>query len=586
MEQMKTMRRDMASYPSIRGAGSARSCWRVMTMILALTGIPAYQLAHAQNVPDAGRALRESVPSPASAAPQSEPAVTLPPAAPSAAKPAAPGVSFVLRRVTFSGNSVFSSESLEALVADNISKTVNFADLEALAQRITEHYRKAGYAFSQTILPQQDVSAGNVEISIIEGRLGKLRVDVAPEAPISESRLKGILSRLQPGKPLSRRDIERTMLLLADVPGITAQSALEPGSEPGTVDISIEVAPRRRWELTVDADNHGSRATGEFRVGALARLNSPLRQGDNLDLRVLQGSGGGLVFGRLGYELPVGYNGTRASIGVTRLTYDLGKDFAAIDATGQADVYDIALLHPLIRSRAQNLFGKLGFEEKRLEDRIGVVGSVSNKRVHNLNLGLVFEQRDALLGGGYNSASGTLTLGDLDIRSPEDLAADQSPFGRHTNGSFTRMNYQLSRLNGLTGRADIFVGLTGQFANKNLDSAEKIALGGPRAVRAYPVSEGIVDEGHVLNAEYRYSVLPELTVSGFYDWGWGWSNRNPLPNEPDNKVSLRGYGLGLFWGAPQGLVLRGSLAWRDSGPPRSDGRDRIPRVFVQVSKSF
>jgi hemolysin activation/secretion protein len=495
-------------------------------------------------------------------------------------------VSIVLRGVSFTGNTLYSSETLAAFAADRIGQAVSLAELEQIAGRITEHYRRDGWFLAQAVVPGQDVTSGRVEISILEGRLGKIRVNRAPEAPIRDRVLQGILSALEPGKPIHQAGLERTVMLLSDLPGLKIQSSLESGEEPGTSDLAVDVDRRRRWDASVDADNHGSRYTGEYRLGVLGRINSPLELGDNLDLRLLTSSGGGLTFGRIGYELPVGYAGTRAGVAVGRLDYQLGKEFAPLGANGQAEFVELSATHPFVRARDRNLFGRLGLDEKRLEDRVDALGSRSDKRVRNLGLGLAFEGRDALLGGGYASAGATLYLGELSIRSAADLAFDQSPAGRRTNGSFTRLAYQASRLQSLVGPASLFLGAAGQFASKNLDSIEKIALGGPRGVRAYPSSEAVADEGHVVNAELRYSASADVTLSGFYDFGWAKLNRDPSPADTDNKRSLRGYGLGVFWTTDPGLTLRASLAWRDSAASNTDLRDRVPRLYVQMIKSF
>ena len=49
----------------------------------------------------------------------------------------------------------------------------------------------------------------------------------------------------------------------------------------------ISVAPAKRWTFAVDLDNYGADSSGTWRLGALARLNSPFMIGDNLDVRVL-----------------------------------------------------------------------------------------------------------------------------------------------------------------------------------------------------------------------------------------------------------------------------------------------------------
>lgn len=542
--------------------------------------------ASAQVIPDAGSVLRDVAPQQPTR-PPAAPAVSPLPAAPAVpARPAAADeAAFTLRSVSFSGNTVFSSVELAALAADSIGRQVGFNDLERIRQRITDRYREAGYPLAQAVLPVQDVTAGAVEFSIAEGRLGRIRLSVAPGAPIDAKRLEPFLARLEPGKPIRQRDLEGALMLISDLPGISVQSALEQGVEGGTVDLIVEVGPARRVDFAMDADNYGLYSTGEPRIGATLRINGPFALGDNLDLRVINSAANGLVFGRVGYELPVGGLGTRLGVAYGQLHYRLGKEFAALDSFGSAKVLEIGLTHPLLRSRARNLVGRLGYLDKRLDDQIGAAGFRSEQRIALGVLGLAYEGRDAVLGGGYSAAALSAYVGNLDLRNPELLAADQAPGGPHTDGGFVHLNYQLSRLQAITPRTSAFVGLAGQWASQNLASAEKIALGGPSAVRAYPVSEGVVDEGAVVNGELRFSATEKVTLSGFYDAGWGRFLKDPLPDQGVNTRTLRGYGLGLYWSAPYDFFLRGSVAWRDSGPALT-APDRTPRVYLQVTRTF
>jgi hemolysin activation/secretion protein len=431
-------------------------------------------------------------------------------------------------------------------------------------------------------VPVQEFGDGIVDLSVIEGALGKVTLQLDPAARVDAQVLQRILSRLEPGQPLHGPTLERVMLLLSDLPGLAPQAALEQGDVAGTSDLIVTVGPRRSWSLILDADNFGSRASSEYRIGATARLNGPLRLGDNLDARAQAGAGGRLSYGRLSYELPVGGHGTRLGTSWSQVEYELGKDFAVLDASGRAEVVELSLSHPFIRSRSRNLFGRLGWQRKDLDDRIGLISRRDQKAVRSVFAGLAYEQRDKFLGGGYTSAGLTAFFGNLDL---DGLARDEDRTGRRTEGSFQRWNYELSRLNQLVGPLNLFFGITGQFADRNLTSAEKVSLGGPRAVRAYAPAEATVDEGHVANLELRYSVTPALSLQAFHDWGWGRINRRPAAGEGDNHVTLRAYGLGAFWGTADGFVLRASLAWRATDRGVTDS-DRVPRLYLQVSKSF
>lgn len=503
----------------------------------------------------------------------------------------APGpgdTSFVLTALAFEGNTRFSTAALQALTHDAIGRHMTLDELHVLAERVTAHYRSGGYVLTRTVIQPQDVSGGRVTMTVIEGRLGRARIERLDDVPAGAGLIEGVAARLPTDRPLRAGELERTVLLLSDMPGVISQAALETGAQAGTYDLVIDVKAAPRYNFSADIDNQGSRATGELRIGASARVNGLLGRGDNLDLRLLTSVDKGLHFGRLSYELPFGADGWRASIAYGRVQYDLGKDFAVLDAYGSADVVEIAASYPVLRSRARNLFAKAGLEAKRLEDHIGAVAQVSNKRAHNLNLGLVFEARDSLLGGGYTSASANLYAGELTLRSQADLSLDQGPFGRDTAGRFVRVGFTASRLQALGRNVSVYLALAGQRANRNLDSADRIAIGGPRAVRAYSSAAGIGDEGLIANIELRWSVTAATSLSVFHDIGRVRLNRRAAASDPDNHRTLAGPGAALYWTFMQGAALRASLAWpeRDPGAAATRHDQRSPRLYAQLVNVF
>src|SRR3546814_9792077 len=91
------------------------------------------------------------------------------------------------------------------------------------------------------------------------------------------------------------------MLLLSDPPGLRGQAAIEPGLEPGTTDLTVQVAPGDRVRASVELDNYGTREVGRERPGGTLRWASPTGHGDNLDLRAMVSSEG-MWFGRLAYR--------------------------------------------------------------------------------------------------------------------------------------------------------------------------------------------------------------------------------------------------------------------------------------------
>ena len=78
--------------------------------------------------------------------------------------------------------------------------------------------------------------------------------------------------------------LERGILNINDIPGISGTVNLSPGEVPGTTQIQLDVTESPLVEGLVSADNFGSRYTGENRATAVVNLNNPSKFGDQVTL--------------------------------------------------------------------------------------------------------------------------------------------------------------------------------------------------------------------------------------------------------------------------------------------------------------
>ena len=494
--------------------------------------------------------------------------------------------SFVLQAVEFTGVSGVPEGELQAAVADRIGTPVTFPDLEQLAARATEVYRRHGFALVQVFVPVQEVVDGRVRFNVVEGMLGNISINVEYGAPVQEERVDRTLAILEPGKPLNGRHYERAMLLLSDLPGIKPQSAISAGAVSGATDLTVQVSARDRLQFGLELDNHGTRDSGRHRLTGSMRWASPFERGDNLDLRLMAAQGMHTAFGRLSYETPVGYRGLRIGGGIARVQYELGGPFAPLEPTGVGNVADLSFSYPLIRQRNTNLFLRGVADRKALTDRFEAVGFETRKRIQGIGIGLAFEKRDGLGGGGYTSINAQYYHGNLDLRDAMGEAFDAPPFGYDTEGGFQKLTVQAARLQYLAPKLSLFLGSGLQRASKNLDTYEKLSLGGPKAVRAYATGEVLVDDGWLGTVELRYAPRSDTTLFLFYDAARGDMYHDPRPFDGDLSRSLRGYGLGFNWSKPGNVSVNLSVAWRGTGRGLTDGGDRNPRVFWSIQKAF
>ena len=125
-------------------------------------------------------------------------------------------------------------------------------------------------------------------------------------------------------------------------------------------------------------------AARKYRAGLLGRINgSTLRLGDNLDVRLQFSTGGRLAYGRVGYELPVGGQGRdsacRSRRGVRTRPGLPPRSTPAVET----DLVRSGSPTRFVRARAPlNLFGRLGWREKRLNDRLDAVGFSGTRSFH------------------------------------------------------------------------------------------------------------------------------------------------------------------------------------------------------------
>ena len=516
---------------------------------------------------------------------------------PRPALPVSPTLKVRVAEFKFSGNTLFSDEQLAEVVQEFIGKELDFEGLTDAATKVRAYHRERGYFLAQAYLPQQAIRNGVIEIAVIEGRVGIVELQRRPGTRLAEWLLAGILDRhLKSGDIITETGLEKPLLLINDLPTAAVTSEIRPSNTIGAADVRVNVAEGvGLLNGFIDFDNQGSRFTGAYRLGANLNVNNPLSIGDQVQLRAFA-TDEDMTFGRLAYLVPVGYYGTRLGASVTKFNYKLGEEFASLQASGDGLVKSVYAFHPLYRTRNTNLIGQFAYEDKRLFDRIEdpVQPSQVDRFIDSLKAGVVGDFRDRFLGGGLNAFAVTYTHGDLKIAPTEQLIADQDPTtGAKTAGTFRKWNYDFKRLNRLTDNASVLIAWSGQQASKNLASAERMSLGGPNGVRAYPVGEASGDSGNLVQGEFRYiwpglKVLEgDVTVSAHYDWGQVDVAEKPLSSESKNKRSISGYGVGLSLGREGEFIIRASTSWRaEHEGPTADPESRDPRTWVQAVKWF
>ncbi len=568
----------------------------INTVVLGL-GAAWVMLCAAQTRPDAGSLLFPKPPAP-SAEPPTAPQILLP--EPTAAPTQNAALRITPSAFRFTGNILYPEPVLAALLVDFVDRPTDLAGLATAAAKVAAYYRSNGYLLTEAYLPEQSFAAvgGAVTIRVIEAKIGRafVNLDGIEKAAGRHFVEELVASHLKNGADVTEYLLDKPVLLLRDLAGHDASATVEPGDSLGEVHVRVTASTKGLYaDGSVIVDNHGASAAGPVRVLASANLNNFMGRGDTLSVAGQISDQPGTNLYRFAYVLPVGGQGTRLTFNTARLNYALGQQFAALGATGKADILGLGVSVPLIRSRNDNLYAQVSAEQKRLTDATASPVQSSDREINSLRAGVTGNFTDNLAERlGLNSYAANITSGRLKL-SPAELAVDQGAGGLQTAGVFSKVNLDYQRTQYLAEASSLNLLGQAQWASKNLGSAEKLSLGGPNGVRAYPVGEGAGDSGTLISLEYRYpmpaALLPfgePLKLVAFYDYGHVRLHQNgPAVPGAANSMSLGAVGVGAILGRSGSFVIKTHLAWRTTrNPPSNGGNDAAPRAWLTAQSWF
>jgi hemolysin activation/secretion protein len=454
--------------------------------------------------------------------------------------------SFLVRKIRIVGNTLLPTSTLHALVADSEGHRLTLGELQTLAERIGDAYHAAGYPLARAYVPAQTLHDGAVQIDVVEARYGE--VVLQNHSSVSDKTLRKVLEPLQAGQPVANRSLERSLLLLSDVPGATTSSVMRPGDKPGTSDLVVDASAAPRYTGTIGVDDFGNRYTGRARVSGSFDINGPLHRGDLLQFGATS-SGSGMSYFQGGYRMFLNGQGTTLRAGVSTLHYHLRNGLEALDAHGSALVGSLTLAHPFIRSTAGNLYVQIEFDRKLLKDDIEAALLHNDRHLDVWSATLAGDQRDA-----HGVTNFQLGISHGKVEFTDTLAEVIDQLTARTAEGYSRYVVSVSRLQQLDPASAIYVGYSRQWASKNLDTSAQFFLGGPDTVRGYGVGALSGSQGNLFTAEFRHDLhLPGMRgrwqATLFADTGRVEVYKDPFIGGV-NSGRASSAGVGLHWATP------------------------------------
>ncbi len=484
------------------------------------------------------------------------------------------------RGVRLVGGSVYSEQDLEPYYRELIGTKINLARVYDIASDIQDRYRDDGYLLTRVVIPKQTVTDNIFELRIIEGYIKNVRVE--GDAGGIQDHIDSLMIKITQHKPVNRRELERYLLLVNDLPGIEARGVLRPTvGEPGASELVLRLE-RKPFEGLAVINNRSSEFTGPWRGMLLNRTNSLLGFGERLELLLLATPEDEQQYASLSYAQPFGSEGKVFDLVMSYGPSEPGYTLEPLEMETKVVFFGVSVMYPWLRSRNRNLNSQFGFDviNSDVEYLGGEEGYQDRLRVLHAGIGYDFIDRR----GGLNKFSLSVRHGLTVFGASKDEDNTSRLEGK---SDFTSLRLFASSHQELFGDTAFYLAAKGQYAFDILLSDEEFRLGGEQFGRGYDPSELAGESGLALSTELQHNVrtthdaVSEYQLYGFYDVGVVWNE--DIGMEPRESLASIGTGIRarVFDHFTIGLEIAKPLTREVS----AEG-DKDPRIYLQVAAHY
>jgi len=456
------------------------------------------------------------------------------------------------------------------------------SELRELASKLARHWRDKGYLAASVVLPAQDVTSGGVRFTLLEGRIGDITLGASVE-PSGERALGAVRSLLCGTSECSevpiREDVlHHAMVVAGDFVGANVSARLKAGQAPGSSDLVISVESLPAWSVEGRLDNYGVQSTGRARAFTRLQLQNMIAAGSMTNLVATATEGTGSVALVLEHSQPVGVSGWRIGVQGFRGNVRLGGQFSVLDASSSGNGLSVYAHRLLKRSGTENAAFRVTLERAKLET--SVLGAVSQRSY--------LSGQAMLLGAVDDRYLGVPAINRWQLALTHSRASGNSIAG--VQGSADFLLWHAERSQWLPMGLKFDVSLRGQQANANLDTYNKMAVGGADGVRAYSSGEASGDSGWISRIDLTKHWggaalgLQSVSMGVFYDAGGVRLTQKPAANVGANSQQRRGYGLQLEMQHSKSGSIRVYWARADGRVSAEDGKRS--RVGAELKLRF
>ncbi|MGH1456493.1 MAG: ShlB/FhaC/HecB family hemolysin secretion/activation protein [Alphaproteobacteria bacterium] len=502
----------------------------------------------------------------------------------------AENITLNLKNIQIDGVSAYTADQLDPVYRSSLGQTITLADVYAIANTLTQKYRNDGYILTQVYIPPQTIEDGTVRLRVVEGFVDQIIIqgDLSEQ---EEKQIRQYADGLKRTGLLDAKEMERYLLLINDLPGVNARAILGKSTNvTGASDLTL-VIERDAYDAEIAIDNHGSRYLGPYQASYNGSLNSVFGLNERITTQLaISGdkiNSDELLFGSLGFELPISKYGTKISFNASKSFTEPGHDLEPFNVKGFSHFYSAKIEHPFIRSRTTNLFGRAAFDLRDVDSKNNLEPFTRKDRIRSARLGSTLQFMDSIFGVGANTVDLEYSQG-LEIfgTSQKDSTIKTRALG---DPQYKKLKFYGQRLQRVNSSVNLLLAGSGQWASAALLSSEEFGVGGMEFGRGYDSSEIVGDEGVSGKAELRwnnpkdFNYINKYQLYAFFDIGRVWNK--DATTSAGKRDSLASTGLGIRADITDKIKAGVGVALPLTRE-RDTSNDNDPRYYFNISHKF
>lgn len=409
-------------------------------------------------------------------------------------------IEFTLSGVNVVGATYFSKAEVDRFFTHLVNQNVGLSELREAASALERKYRERGFFLARVFVPPQQIKDGIFKIQVVEGYISQVFVDGQNDAMNEE--VASFARRLVDLRPLDLAGLERVLLIINDLPGVSVTAVLRPGVDLGSSELLLTAKPLGNIYLGI-FNNNGSQTTGPYSLGYSATLQQPFNSLGQLNIG-LTASGKnsndleGIRSAVARYSQALGSSGLTLSLGGLLGESKPGGALEQLDIKSNSTSLSPRLRYPLLRSRASSVYLDAGLAINN--NVTTAAGAALNHDRYSVVDVLTSWVLNGWMNGtqsvGLGVAKGLNAFGSMDRTALHASTADFEP-------AFTKYALNVQRTQLLPNQFSAYISGNLQYSRDRLLGAERIAFGGSIIGRGFPAGIMAGDKGLGMVLELR-----------------------------------------------------------------------------------